>query len=63
MSCVLVDLSTAKKIQSSHQAKTKSQLQYGRVVKLVDTLVLGTSAARLGGSNPLSPTMQVLLTK
>ena len=28
----------------------------GRVVKLVYTLVLGTSAARRGGSSPLSPT-------
>ena len=29
----------------------------GRVVELVDTLVLGTSGAIRGGSSPLSPTL------
>ncbi len=32
-------------------------IQCGRVVKLVDTLVLGTSAVWRGGSSPLSPTV------
>ncbi len=32
------------------------QEKVGRVVELVDTLVLGTSGAIRGGSSPLSPT-------
>ncbi len=32
----------------------------GRVVELVDTLVLGTSAARREGSSPFSPTIEMI---